>query len=111
MKSALAPLLAALFATLTVPAFAAKDHADHAAMHAEHGAAATLADGLVKKVDKAAGRVTLTHGPLPNGMPAMTMAFRVKDASWLDKLKEGDKIRFAAEQINGVMTVTQIERP
>ena len=41
----------------------------------------------------------------------MTMAFRVKDAAWIDKLKEGDKIRFMAEQINGAMTLVHIERP
>lgn len=39
----------------------------------------------------------------------MTMAFRVKDASWLDQMKDGDKIRFVAEDINGVLTIVKFE--
>jgi Cu(I)/Ag(I) efflux system protein CusF len=37
--------------------------------------------GTVKKVDQAAGRVTLAHEPIPSlKWPAMTMGFGVKDA-------------------------------
>jgi len=106
-----------LIASLSViaalaPAFAlAADHdmhAGHGAMHAD-AAQAALVDGLVKKVDKAAGKLTIAHDALPNGMPAMTMAFKVKDASWLDKVKDGQKIRFASENINGAMTVVRLE--
>lgn len=100
-------LLAAFTFFAATPVLAV-DHADHA--HATPAAAA-LVDGVVKKIDKPTGRVTLSHGPLPNGMPAMTMPFRVKDAAWLDQLKPGDKIRFAMEDANGVLTVTRIERP
>lgn len=99
-----------LLSVLSVPAFAANEHAGHA-HGAPAAASAALTDGLVKKVDKAGGKLTLSHGPLPNGMPGMTMAFRVKDASWLDKLKEGDKIRFATEQVNGALVLVHIERP
>lgn len=108
----LTPVFAAMIATVSAAAFAANDHAGHAKTHATQGEASMqMADGLVKKVDKPTGRITVSHGPLPNGMPAMTMAFRVKDAAWIDKLKEGDKIRFMAEQINGAMTLVHIERP
>jgi len=72
--------------------------------------AIAMVDGLVKRVDKAAGKVTLSHAPLGNlGMPAMTMVFRVKDATWLDRLKEGDKIRFTAGKVNGAYTVVHLE--
>ena len=83
-------------------------HAGHGAMHAQPAEAA-LIDGLVKKVDKAGGKLTISHDALPNGMPAMTMAFKVKDASWLDKVKVGQKIRFASDNINGAMTVVRLE--
>lgn len=83
-------------------------HAGHGAMHAQTAEAA-LIDGLVKKVDKAGGKLTISHDALPNGMPAMTMAFKVKDASWLDKVKDGQKIRFASDNINGAMTVVRLE--
>jgi len=39
------------------------------------------------------------------------MAFRVKDATWLDSLKAGDKVRFAVDDTSGTMTVTRLERP
>lgn len=79
---------------------------DHGAMHATAASSAVLTNGLIKKVDKSGGKLTVTHGPLPNGMPGMTMAFRVKDAAWLAKVKEGQKIRFA---IDDKMTIIQLE--
>jgi len=39
----------------------------------------------------------------------MTMVFRVKDPAMLDQLKEGDKIRFIAEQVDSALTVTELE--
>lgn len=85
--------------------------------HGGHGSAMQLVvaaetppgEGVVKKIDKSAGRVILSHGPLPGGMPAMTMAYRVKEAAWIDKMKEGQKIRFAAEQVDGAMTLVRFE--
>ena len=78
----------------------------HGAMAAPAATDAQLAEGLVKKVDKATGKVTLTHGPLSNGMPGMTMAFKVKDAAWLEQMKAGQTIRFA---LDGAMTVVRFE--
>ena len=93
-------------------AFAQADHdAHHGGASAPAEADAKLAEGTVKKIDKAAGKVTVAHGPLTNlgmNMP-MTMAFRVKDAAWLDQMKNGDKIRFAADNAGGVMTVIKFE--
>ena len=69
-----------------------------------------MADGEVKKVDKDAGKLTIKHGPLTNlDMPAMTMVFRVKDPSMLDQVKEGDKIRFVADRVNGAITVVELK--
>ena len=103
----------ALVATLA-PALAMADDHD---MHAGHGAMpsdaaqSALIDGLVKKVDKVGGKMTVSHDALPNGMPAMTMAFKVKDTSWLDKVKAGQKIRFASDNVNGAMTLVRLELP
>lgn len=113
MKTMLTPIIAV--ATLTigfaVPVFAADkmEHMEHGMDHGSmHAATAdrALADGVVKKLDKTAGKVTVTHGPLPNGMPSMTMAFRIKDSALLDKVKEGQKIRFA---IDDTMTIVRLE--
>jgi Cu/Ag efflux protein CusF len=72
--------------------------------------ASATTEGEVRKVDKDAGKITLKHGSIPNlDMPAMTMVFRVRDASMLDKVKPGDKVRFGAEKIGGTLTIMKIE--
>jgi len=83
----------------------------HATYHdnakSAHGA---MTEGEVRKVDKEQRKLTVKHGEIRNlEMPPMTMVFRVKDASLLDKVKEGDKIKFSAEKIEGNITITQIE--
>lgn len=107
MKSCI--LAAALTLFAATPALAQSNHMHHG--HAAVPAAGqAMADGVVKKVDKAGGKLTIAHGPLENlGMPAMTMAFPVKDTVRLDTLKAGDKIRFRAEQQNGTITVLAVE--
>jgi Cu(I)/Ag(I) efflux system protein CusF len=72
-------------------------------------ASSPMAEGQIKKVDKQKGNVVIAHGPLPNGMPAMTMAFRPKEPGWLDQFKEGQKIRFVTEEIKGVMVLQHYE--
>jgi Cu/Ag efflux protein CusF len=65
----------------------------------------------VRKVDRAQGKVTLRHGEIKNlEMGAMTMVFRVRDARLLEGLAEGDKVRFDAEKIDGLYTVTAISK-
>jgi len=65
-------------------------------------------NGTVKKVDAKAKKVTLIHEELKNlEMPAMTMVFEVKDDAVLAKLKEGAKVQFVADRVNGKLTVTQ----
>ncbi len=67
-------------------------------------------DGVVRKVAKDTGKVTIAHGPLENlGMPGMTMVFRVLDAAWLERMKPGERIRFQAERIGGVFTVVKFD--
>ena len=69
--------------------------------------ATKLTDGEVKNVDAKAGQVTLKHGPIENmKMPPMTMAFPVQDPSVLSSLKEGSKVKFVLENMNGVPTIT-----
>jgi len=74
-------------------------------------ASATWTDGEVARVEKAAGTVTIKHGPMPKfDMPAMTMPYRVKDKAVLDQLKTGDKIRFDVDAVGGVFTVVRLEK-
>ena len=77
-------------------------------MATQHGADTSLVDALVKKVDKSKGTVTLAHGAM-NGMPPMTMVYKVRDVAWLDRMPVGQKIRFATDPADGGMTVMRFE--
>jgi Cu/Ag efflux protein CusF len=67
-------------------------------------------DAEVRKVDKDAGKITLRHGEITNlGMPPMTMVFQVQNHTWLESLKAGDKVRFAAEKSDSGYVVIDIE--
>ena len=68
------------------------------------------AEGEVRKVDKAAGKISLKHGEIKNlDMPPMSMVFQVKDRALLDKVKAGDKVTFTADQLDGNYTLISIE--
>lgn len=101
LKRMTAALLSALLIGVTAPLRAAGPAA---------AAEAPPAEGEIRKVDPAAGKVTIRHGPLPHlGMPAMTMVFRVRDPAMLEALRPGDRIRFVAEKLDGTYTVTRFE--
>lgn len=73
-------------------------------------AKADMTEGEVRKVDKENRRITLKHGPIKNlDMGPMTMVFQAADASLLDKVKAGDKVRFVAANPGGKLTVTEIQ--
>jgi Cu/Ag efflux protein CusF len=72
-----------------------------------------LVTGEVTRVDQSSNKITIRHGPIKNldmTEKSMTMVFVVQDPANLTKVKPGDKIRFTAERINGVITVTRIEK-
>ena len=69
-----------------------------------------LVDAEVRKVDTAAGKITLKHGDIPNlDMPAMTMVFQLKDKAAGDALSVGQRVRFHAEREGGALSITRIE--
>ncbi|MDA8129284.1 MAG: copper-binding protein [Betaproteobacteria bacterium] len=56
-----------------------------------------LSEGVIRRIDLDAGKITIRHGELANlGMPAMTMTF-AGDRAMLKDYKVGDRIRFRAE--------------
>ena len=94
---------------LLAPQGAWADEAHHAP-HAAATAGDELTDGEVRKVDLAAGKLTLRHAEIKNlDMPAMTMVFVVKDKAMIDKLKIGDKVKFRAVSETGKYTVVDIQ--
>ena len=119
------PRLYALLATLLLTlagAAHAQSNTSHDAHHTTPAAPATPAAGTatnglptaeaeVRRIDLQAGKVSLKHGDIPNlDMPPMTMVFQVKDATWLQQIKVGDKVRFTADKVNGAYTVMSLER-
>jgi Cu/Ag efflux protein CusF len=104
-------VLAAAFAGAPLPAHAQNLHPHHGATVVDKPAAALpLTSGVVRKVDAERGTVTIAHDDIKNlDMPKMTMMFRVKDPAWVKKMKEGDKLRFAADYVNGELTVVAWE--
>ena len=98
MKKPVHTLAAAMFAaTLSLSAAYAQGNA---------------VQGEVRKIDEAAGKVTLKHGPIRNlGMDqGMTMAFSVTDPAMLKQVKVGDKVEFEAEQAASGYTVTKMQK-
>ncbi|MFW7343870.1 copper-binding protein [Pollutimonas sp. H1-120] len=70
-----------------------------------------LADGVVRKVDRPSGMITIEHGALENvGMPPMTMAYKAKDATVLQQAKEGEKVKFRLENLNGTYTIMTLKK-
>ena len=72
-----------------------------------------MANGEGKKIDEAAGKITLKHGPIKNldmQDESMTMVFRVQDPAMLKTVKVGDKVKFDADRVNGQITVTTLQK-
>ena len=78
----------------------------------EAAAKRSMSHGEIRKVDTAAAKLTIKHGPLENlGMDAMTMVFKVKDPAMLAQVKVGDTIDFVAEDVDGALTVVELKKP
>ena len=74
--------------------------------------AQALTDGVVRKVDASANKITIKHGPMKkfDMEDGMTMVYAVKDPALLKSVKAGDKVKFDAEHENGQYIVTKIEK-
>lgn len=87
------------------PADAARPVSGHASVMTS-----AVNEGVVRRIDKEQGKVTLKHGPIPSlDMPGMTMVFKVADPKLLEGLREGDSVRFAADRVNGSILVTALQ--
>jgi Cu(I)/Ag(I) efflux system periplasmic protein CusF len=110
--------VAALLLTAMAGSAAAQGSMDHSKMdHGKMGdmkagglASVDSVDGEVRRVDKAAGKITLRHGELKQlDMPPMTMVFEVSDKALLDSVKAGDKVKFKVISKDGKMIVTEMK--
>src|SRR5712691_10556413 len=66
--------------------------------------------GTVKKVDTAAGTVTIAHGPIGSiNWPAMSMTFAVKDKALLGKFSQDKKVEFEFVQRGSDYVITSVK--
>jgi Cu/Ag efflux protein CusF len=115
------PHAAALLPLLLGSSMAFAQTHDHAHGTAPVAAAATAttetagsglpwAEAEIRRVDAAAGKLSLKHGEIKNlDMPPMTMVFQLQDKALLGNLKAGDRVRFTADKVNGSYTVVNIQ--
>jgi len=74
-------------------------------------AQSTMVDGQVQKIDEPQSKITLKHGPIKKlDMDEMTMVWRVQDPALLKGIKEGDKVKFDADRVNGQLMIIKLEK-
>ncbi len=102
-------LIVTALALAAVPALA--QHSGHGTAKPAAAATGELTDGEVRRIDKARGTVLLKHGEIKNlNMGGMTMSFKFKDPKMAEQFKEGDKVKFTAEQKGEDLIVTSIRK-
>lgn len=105
----LPPILVAMPLVVALPALAQSNHMMHAQAKSSAPAVAWTG-GVVRTIHKKENQITISHEPLANlGMGKMTMTFRLKSPALVEGIKEGSKIRFVAENVNGELTVVALE--
>lgn len=105
----LASFVIATLPAVAPPVLAQGSHAMHAQAKPSAPAAAWT-EGTVRTIHKQANQITISHEPLLNlGMGKMTMTFRLKSPALAEGIKEGSRIRFVAENVNGELTVVALE--
>jgi Cu(I)/Ag(I) efflux system protein CusF len=115
MKLLLAVLMStALTLGLTHHALADQQPGNMAGMNMKPAAATTQlthsGTGVVKQLDAAAGKVTISHGAIPSlSWPAMTMTFVVKDKGLLNKLAVGKTVAFQIAKEGTDYVVTNVK--
>ncbi len=66
--------------------------------------------GIVTKIDRAKGVVTLAHGAIKSlGWPAMTMSFTVRDKALFDRLAIDKKVEFGFVQQGKDYVITAVK--
>ena len=65
--------------------------------------------GDVQSVDPSAGIITISHDANQRlGMGRSTDKFRVSEPIMLNAIRPGARIRFAADRVNGELTITKV---
>ena len=101
--------LLVIFASCFSTVHAQDKHHSHAdavsAVSASH-----MAEGEIKKINRDSKKMTIKHGDIKSlDMPGMTMVFQIRDTSFLETFKAGDKVKFVIEKLDGAFVVTSMQ--
>ena len=66
--------------------------------------------GAVQELDTANSKIKIKHEDISGLMPAMTMAFDVRDKNIFSSVKPGDNVVFWLESNGSTLTVTEIKK-
>jgi len=66
--------------------------------------------GVVQHVDREGGQIEIDHGDIKDYMPAMSMPYKTRDKSLLEKVSVGDKVRFKIEDSGAGPLLIEIEK-
>lgn len=95
-----------LLCGISLPALA--QHAAETAPASSTSIARPQVAGEIRKIDSAAGKLTIRHADIPNlGMPGMTMMFAATP-SLIDQVTVGSRVLFTADRIDGVLTLMSV---
>lgn len=68
------------------------------------------ASGEVRRIDAAAGKITIKHGAIGElQLPAMTLVYRV-DPALLQDIQAGDQVQFVAARQNDQYVILEIRK-
>lgn len=69
------------------------------------------AEGEIRRIDRDQGKITIRHGPIDGfDMPGMTMVFRVRETTLLDRAAVGDAVRFTVVRTGDGMVITALDK-
>jgi Cu/Ag efflux protein CusF len=80
---------------------------------AASNASAQQMRGLIEKVDEPNGSITVQRTPegtVGANSAAKSDKFAVQDGLLFNSVREGDKVSFTAQEINGVNTITNLKK-
>lgn len=66
--------------------------------------------GEVRRIDAAAGKITIKHGAISDlALPAITLVYQI-DPALLAGLQPGDQVKFTARRVDGHYVVVKISK-
>jgi Cu(I)/Ag(I) efflux system protein CusF len=66
--------------------------------------------GVIEEVDQEASTIQINHEEIKGYMPAMSMPYKVKDKSLLEKIKPGDKVNFTMEDSSAGIFIIDLKK-